>query len=173
MWSRGLLGVLNRTPWETSYCSQLLRLPSSVKVSMEQDLLRLFCLHIQYTSISSMQTFYKKRTWPKSLTLEPKDLGLLFKGMLLDKILNQSDLPPDLTMYSLNIHLKFVLPSLPLFSSKWLFLRVCHTKILHGISAFPALLLCIFLHISSLTNTIGHNTYIILPWALSDIFLGE
>jgi len=38
-WSRGLLVALNRTPWETSYCWRLLHLPSSVKVSLEQDLL--------------------------------------------------------------------------------------------------------------------------------------
>jgi len=38
-WNPELLGVPNRTPWETSYCWQLLQLPSSVKVSLEQDLL--------------------------------------------------------------------------------------------------------------------------------------
>ena len=150
-WSQGLLGALNRTQWETSYFWQLLHLPSSVKVSLQWDLLiRLFCLHIQYIPVSSMLPFQNKRNWHKSLTVETKDLALLFQGLPLDTVLNQSDVPPNLNMYPPNIHLKLVLQYPPLFSSKWPFLRGYHTKILYGIFVFLSLLLCIFIHITYL-----------------------
>jgi hypothetical protein len=84
----------------------------------------------------------------KVVAVETKEL---FQGLPLDTVLNQSDLPPNLTVSSPNIHLKLVLQSLPLSTSKWPFYGGYHTKILYGISALPALLFCVFPHNTYLT----------------------